>query len=56
MRWTGLRLCGNSHHTIRMLRMMSTRLLLAAVAAAMPLTAAAQDKKAAAPADAPVSM
>lgn len=36
--------------------MMSTRLLLAAVAAAMPLAAAAQDKKAAAPADAPVSM
>lgn len=40
---------------IRMLQMMSTRLLLAAVAAAMPLAAAAQDKKVA-PADAPVSM
>lgn len=55
MRWAGLRLYGNSHHSIRMLRMMSTRLLLAAVAAAMPLAAAAQDKKVA-PADAPVSM
>lgn len=36
--------------------MKSTRLLLAAVAAALPLAAAAQDKKAAPPADAPVSM
>jgi cytochrome c553 len=33
-----------------------TRLLLAAVAAALPLLTAAQDKKAAAPEEAPVSM
>jgi cytochrome c553 len=36
--------------------MKSNRLLLAAVAAAMPLLVAAQDKKMAPPADAPVSM